>query len=136
MNHERLQGDDGLAAALRGVTADPMQQQVDWEALVRTIGGRASPELARRRWRRRVMRVGLPSALAASIAFLLLWVAPPAPTGPGSGALASAGLPSASITVDELLDAGVSEGQFRALLYGAAEADALLLIAAAEDERQ
>jgi hypothetical protein len=131
MNHERLERDDALATAVRQVAGDPMREQVDWEALARAIAGRASPELARRRWRRRGMRLGLPAALAASVALLLLSVDPPAQTGPSP--MASVSLRAESVSVDELLDSAVSEVELRALLFGAAEADELLLIAAAED---
>jgi hypothetical protein len=133
MNHERLERDDALATAVRQVAGDPMREQVDWEALARAIAGRASPELARRRWRRRGMRLGLPAALAASVALLLLSVDPPAQTGPAPSPMASVSLRAESVSVDELLDSAVSEVELRALLFGAAEADELLLIAAAED---
>jgi hypothetical protein len=122
--------DTELGDALRALPRDATRAP-QWEPLRRAIAERAAPELARRRWRRRTV-LALPAALAASIALVLLL--PPALDVAGTGDRA-AGLPGSaaqSAALDDLLDADVSDRQFRALLFGAKDADDLLLIAAAE----
>jgi hypothetical protein len=104
---------------------------VQWDELHRSITGRASAALARRRWKSRGIRFGIP-ALAASLALFLL-LPDTSPTAliddRNGGGMASALDPA---PVDELLDADISDVQFKALLFGASEADDLLLIAAGE----
>lgn len=133
MTHEPLERDPALERALRSVAADPERVPVDWAGLRGTIGGQAAAELARRRARQRWMRVAIPAALAASIALLVVVSRAPEQrvgnAGLGRAATATAG----TVTVDELLDADVSDRQFRALLFGASEADDLLMIAAEEE---
>jgi hypothetical protein len=133
MTHESLERDAELGAALDGVALDADNERVDWNALRRSVHERAASELARRRTRYRRMRLVIPAALAASFALFLLMPRGPGPTqvsGPGGPTATPAAVP---VTIDELLDADVTDGQFRALLFGATEADDLLLIAAEED---
>lgn len=75
------------------------------------------------RWRRAALL--LPLAAAASLA---LFVALPT-MRPLQDAMPVPSLAS----IDDLMDADVSEAEFRALLAGAADADELLLLVAAED---
>jgi hypothetical protein len=132
MSHDPVERDPALRQALRDVAVDPLERQIDWSELSRTIGRRASPELARRRWRNRARRLAIPAALVASVLLLLQVLGtsqPASETHRGEAVAAAAG----PVTVEELLETDVSDGQFRALLYGAAEAEDLLLIVAAED---
>jgi hypothetical protein len=134
MTHERLERDSTIGTALRSVAADPGRVPVDWVGLRGTIARQAATELARRRGRHRWIRVAIPAALAASIALLLLVSRGPeeqvvADTGVERLATAAAG----PATVDKVLDADVSDRQFRALLFGADEVEDLLMIAAEEE---
>jgi hypothetical protein len=132
MTHEPAERDATLGRALRDVAADP-GQAADWPGLRRAITRHATPELARRRARHRRMRIVIPAALAASAALLLLVSRAPGPAGGSAPVDGLAAVTAGPITIDELLDANVSDGQFRALLFGATEADDLLLIAAEDD---
>jgi hypothetical protein len=105
----------------------------DVSSLKRAIVARAAPELSQRRWRRRRRTALAPAALVASIALLLMlprMLDPSVTEDASTGGQASA---IQSIALDDLLDADVSDRHFRALLFGATDADDLLLIAAAED---
>ncbi len=135
MNYEPVERDAALERALRQAVANPAQDRVNWAALSDAVTRRAAPELARRRLRHRLIRVAIPAALAASLALFVLASRPPDPTNVGRPSHELAASPVGEVTVDELLDADVSDVQFRALLFGATEADELLLIAA-EEERQ
>jgi hypothetical protein len=134
MTHEPLERDPALGSALRSVAADPERVPVDWTEMRRTIARQASPELARRGTRQRWMRVAIPTAVAASIALLVLVSRAPEPSVGSAGADRAATAAATAVTVDELLDADVSEPQFRALLFGASDPENLLMIAAAEEE--
>ena len=128
MTHRTLDPDPTLAAALRDATAERPDAEVDWSALGRGIGRRAAPELARRRrhqhLRGRVIAVGIAASLAVLVFGGRLW---DRTAGAPTGTLATS---AGDRTVDELFDADVTDGQFRALLFGASEAEDLLLIAA------
>jgi hypothetical protein len=134
MTDEPMHRDAELREALGDVVAGPNDELVDWVELRRSINQRAASELGRRRVRYGRMRFAIPAALAASLALFLLvsradrtgGEALVGPSGTGAGTRA---------TIDELLDANLSDGQFRALLFGATEADDLLLSAAEEDDR-
>jgi hypothetical protein len=129
MNEDVRPTNGTLAAALRTIAAEPPG---DLQALRHAIVRRAAPELARRRARARRGWLILPASLAASIALLLYSV--PLPFAPDRGltqtrATDDGGGPA----IERLLDADVSERQFRALLFGATNADELLLIAAGDN---
>jgi hypothetical protein len=129
MSHDPVERDAALERALGEVAGDPLARPVDWTALSNAIVQRAGPELARRERRGRV-RFMLPAALAASV-LLLVQVVRPAPPAATPAPATAAGVES--VSVEELLQTDVSDGQLRALLFGAAEVDDLLLIVAAED---
>jgi hypothetical protein len=135
MNEESHDVDRLLSSAWRDLAAD-RPATPDAEELGQAILRRAAPELARRRARARRRWLIAPLALAASIALLLYSVPLPPASGGGRaviGAATDAGGERQS--VERLLDADVSDRQFRALLFGATDADELLLIAAG-DSRQ
>jgi hypothetical protein len=131
MTDELFTRDPALGDALAKAAADPMHDRVDWTALQRTINARASSELTRRRARRRGMRIAIPAGIAAGIALAVLVTRAPERTGIGN---LTNGPAEAETSIDELLDANVSDGQFRALLSGAGEANDLLSIAAGEGQ--
>ena len=132
MRHDSAH-DPLLASALREISPAPTGA-TDIAVLRRRIGRRAAPELTRRRWRSRRKRVLVPGALAASIALLLFGTYTPPDPILGRQAAASGAGGARQESVEQLLDADVSDRQFQALLFGAVEADDLLLIAA--EERQ
>ena len=127
MTQEPMERDEALGAALGGVAGHASDARVDWGALRSVINTRAASELARRRARRTRMRFLLPASVAASIAlFVVVARAPQQPP-----AMPTA--PSSQVSIEQLLDANVSDGEFRALLTGATEIDDLLAIAAEEE---
>jgi len=127
MTHEPMERDAALGRALAEVTT-PMDEGADWTALRRATNARAAAELAKRRVSRR-MRMALPASVAAGIALFVLVARAPDQMGVDP---ATQGTAAGDITIEEIFDDNVSDGQVRALLAGAREADALLLIAAAE----
>ena len=131
MTNDPLARDPALGAALAEAAADPMHEAVDWTGLQRAITERASLELTRRRSRRRRMRIAIPAGLAAAIALFALVT-----RTPDRAAIVNPtpGTPRSEASIDELLDANVSDGQFRALLSGADDADDLLSIAAGDGQ--
>lgn len=131
MTEGPLERDDVLADALRAAAGEPAHTDTDWDALRSAIARRAAPELARRRRPRRA-RIFIPATLAASFVLFALFTRLPERT-PETGD-DGATIAAAPVTIDDILDANVSDRQFRALLFGAAEADALLLMAASEAE--
>jgi hypothetical protein len=130
MTHDPLERDATLEKAFRGVAGDSTDAGVDWIELRRAINQRAAAELKRRRARYRRLRVVIPATLAASFVLFLLTSRMPERTGGDAGNERPASTASSQSAIDELLDADISDGQFRALLFGATEADDLLLIAA------
>ena len=125
--------DPQLAAALRSLEAEPPLESLDWERLRGTLRERAELPLARRRGRAAAGRVGdagrprsralrplLPLAAAASIA-LAVWL------GTGSGS--PEGAPPAPLTAEEVFGPDLSEQEFRLLVSGGGDPEALLLIA-------
>lgn len=131
MTHEPMEPD----AEIRGALVDSGAAQpddVDWMALGNRVGQAARAELRQRRqqqWRRRLV---VPGALAAGLAlFAVLSRLPERTQIPLAG---EAGVAS-RITIDQVLDADVSDDQFRVLLSGADQVDELLLIAA-QEQRQ
>ena len=128
MTQEPMERDAALAQALAEADANPMDEGADWTALRRATNTRAATELANRRVRRR-LRVALPASVAAGIALFVLVARAPDQRGVSP---ASPRTTASGITIEEILDDSVSDGQVRALLAGARDVDALLLIAAEE----
>lgn len=135
MTHEPMNDaarDREIEAALRLAESEPPFDEVDWSALRSSITARAEMPLARRRARSarraRWTRTFVPLAAAASIA-LALWV-----TGP-FGELATPvarGAPDAvvpAVSPEDVFQADLSEQEFRNIVSGTADADALLLLA-------
>ena len=131
MTDEMFTRDPALGDALAEAAADPMHERVDWSGLRHAINARASLELTRRRSRRRLMRIAIPAGIAAGLALTVLVTRAPEPTDVGNLTHSIVG---AETSIDELLDANVSDRQFRALLSGAGEANDLLSIAAGEGQ--
>jgi hypothetical protein len=130
MTDEPLERDPALARAL-GDIADDITASTNMTALHRAIGARAAGELARRRRTRRFGRLFMPTSLAAGIVLFFVVARgshQPAPVPSSQTALAEAA------SIEELLDANVSDGQFRALISGASDANDLLSIAAEESQ--
>jgi hypothetical protein len=131
MIDEPLEQDAGLVAELRDVSPDPAAAGVDWTALRASVNRRAAPELARRSRRQRP-RMAVPVALAASIGlFVLVWGMPHG-THPDARHQEVAGTETGGLDIDDILNADITDRQLRALLLGAANAEDLLAIAAAE----
>lgn len=125
--HERL--DPRLAAAysdLRAGTPEP-----DWDSLRGTIRKRAAPALRRRQARRfsKVPRPLVQLAAAASVAFAL-WMGPRLLLdAPASAPYADfAAFDDDAVLVEALL-ADVTEQEFRQLVTGRANPEALLAVA-------
>lgn len=122
--------DPRLAAALRSLDEPPLES-VEWERLRGAIRSRAEMPLARLRGRAaggrapapragRVLRPLLPLAAAASIA-LTVWVAAGGdPREPG---------PAPRLPEEEVFRPELTEQEFRLLVSGDADPEALLLIA-------
>ena len=125
--------DAGAEQALAALLASPALTDHEWDALRTGVERACELPLARRRGaararRLRVMRwlgPALPLA-AAAVVLLLLGVPSGGRNGGGQGneALSAA---------ERALLADVSDAEFTQLVSGAAEAEALLLIAAGED---
>ncbi|MEX2581937.1 MAG: hypothetical protein WD766_01610 [Gemmatimonadota bacterium] len=134
MNHDvRGEGvaDPVLAAAMAELRKD-VPKDVDWDGLRRSVSEQAELILARRRVRiwNIVPRPLVPIAVAASIAFAL-WAGPSLFTQLTSGT----GPTEVAVEIDEeqiLLDAlgaDLTEQEFRLLVTGRADPDALLAFA-------
>ena len=119
--------DPELGAALRDATGD-QANGMDWTRLRGAINAGAAAELARRRRRQRARVFAVPATIAAGFALFVLVVRAPEQGLTPSFQSSAAG----QLSIEELLDADVSEGQFRALVSGADEANELLSIAAEE----
>ena len=131
MTDKMFTRDPALGAALAEATHDLSDERVDWAGLRSAISARASVELTRRRARRRRVLIAIPASLAAGIALFVLVSRAPGRSDLGVPANSVAG---AETSIDELLGVNVSDGQFRALLSGANDADDLLAIAAGEGQ--
>jgi hypothetical protein len=129
MKYEPLDRDLTLGDALADAAGESVDARVNWAELRRAIGAGAAAELTRRRARRR-SRLAIPTSLAAGIALFVLIAGVPYPTTAPT-------LTTASIArhqpIDDLLDANVSDVQFRAMVSGASDTDELLAIAAQDD---
>jgi hypothetical protein len=139
MIDEALERDSELGAALADVVGNATAAHADLTSLRRAINRSAASELARRRAPRRV-RAFLPASLAAGIAVFLLVRGIPnqssffAPDRRALPVAAGQTAVAAQDSIDALLDANVSDGQFRALVSGAGDATDLLAIAAEEGQ--
>ena len=122
-----IERDAELGAALRDATGDEAQH-VNWSRLRSSINAGAATELARRRRSRRTRTFVVPATMAAGFALFVLVARTPEQSLTSSFQSSATG----QISIEELLDADVSDRQFRALLAGAGEVDDLLAIAAEE----
>ena len=122
-----IERDPEISAALRDATVDEAQN-VNWSRLRSAINTGAFHELARRRQSQRARAFVIPATIAAGFAlFVLVARAPEQSVAPSFQSSAAD-----QISIEELLDADVTDGQFRALLSGAGEVNDLLSIAAEE----
>jgi hypothetical protein len=124
---EPIERDAELGAALHDA-AGGQANGVDWMRLRRAINDGAADELARRRRSQRARVFAVPATIAAGFALFVLVARAPEQGLTPSFQSSAAGQRS----IEELLDADVSDGQFRALVSGADEANELLAIAAEE----
>ena len=122
-----IERDPELGAALRDVAGEE-SQNVNWSRLRGAINADATAELARRRQSRRARAFVVPATIAAGFALFVLVARAPEQSLTPSFQNSAAG----QLSIEELLDADVTDGQFRALLSGAGEVDDLLAIAAEE----
>jgi hypothetical protein len=130
-----IRRDPEIAAALRMIEGEPPLADVDWEALRSAIVARAELPLAQRRTRSarlaRWTRPLIPLAAAASIA-MAMWAnglrAPEPVTAPIADGNAEIVAPAVT-TVEDAFQADVTEQEFRLLVSGRANADALLMVA-------
>ena len=129
MSDESMNRDATLGDALVDVVPDAMNECASWTELRRGINARAASELMRRRQRRRRARIFIPAGVAAGFALFVLLTRAPHQTD------VTTANPSVepALSIDELLDANLSDGQFRALVSGASETNDLLTIAAQDD---
>jgi hypothetical protein len=118
-------GGDALERVRRGVGVAAAAELARRRAVGRTDG----PRVAGRPGRRWQLLLGS-GTLAAALALLFVVGTLTRGSGGGDGAWTSG---ADAPTVDDILDADVSDAQFRALLAGAAFADELLRIAAGEN---
>lgn len=125
-----LKRDPELADLLGEIAGNAADERTDWTALQQAIAAGAASELARRRGRSRWRRMVIPASLAAGIALFVALARAPGGNGSDPSAQSAA---SGQVTIDELLDADLSDGQFRALVSGAGDATDLLAIAAQDD---
>lgn len=123
--------DPALAAALRSLADEPPLESVDWERLRTSIAARAELPLARLRARgsdrpvparaaARLARPLLPLAVAASVA-LAVWV--------GTAGEPPAAESAARLPVEEAFRPDLSEQEFRLLVSGGTDPEALLRLA-------
>jgi hypothetical protein len=134
---KEIRRDPEIAAALRMIESEPPVAEVDWNALRSAIVARAELPLAQRRTRSarlgRWTRPLVPLAAAASIA-LAAWVN--GIIGPGTLSTPIADgdpeLVAPAVTPEDVFQADVTEQEFRLLVSGRADADALLRVAIEE----
>ena len=132
-----IRRDPEIAAALRLIENEPPLEQVDWSALRSSIVARAEMPLARRRTRSarlfRWTRPLVPLAAAASIA-LAVWANGLGRSEPITAPIAEsdAEIVAPSVSPEDLFQADLTEQEFRHVVSGRANADALLLVAIGE----
>lgn len=130
--------DPRLAEALRRAEPDLAEDAVDWASMRASITARSEVPLARlrvearsaRRPRRGLRRPALalaPLAAAAGVA-ALFWIASPESPRDGSPRQDAAGL----TTLEEAFGHDLSEQEFRTIVSGRSDPEALLLVAAGE----
>lgn len=122
--------DPELRAALRLVEGEPPLEDVDWDALRGSIRARAELPLARRRREaggargrpgaERVRRPLIPLAVAASVA-LAVWLV--------GGEAPPEGVPVEQVSAEEVFRPDLSEQEFRLLVTGRSDPEALLRLA-------
>lgn len=137
---DRLEPDPTIGEALRSLHPRPPVDEVDWSALRGRIAARAAVELEKRR------PAGLrrsPSLFDRVRANLRLWTAPLVPVAVAAGIAVvvwtRGDAPDAAelddvtaaptVSVEEVLSADVTEQEFRLIVSGRANPDALLLLA-------
>lgn len=134
--HQELERDPQIAAALRLVEGEVPADEVDWAGLRSNIRNRAALPLARRRaleaasprWTRPLV----PIAAAASIA-VLLWTGALQFGGAAPVNVAPVTVTAASTaSIREALLSDVSDQEFRLLMAERNDSDELLLIAAGQ----
>jgi len=132
MEHD-VRPDPELAAALRAIEPEPPFDAVEWDALRSSIVARAELPLARRRSRSarlgRWSRQLVPLAAAASITLAVWFTSRPAEEAPlaeGTAVVAPV------VSPEDVFEAELSEQEFRLLVSGRANADALLMVAVGE----
>jgi hypothetical protein len=127
MTSDPIETDPGLRAVLSDVVP-PVDERADWVALRRRVVRGADGELARRRIAR-TRRLVL-AGVGAVAAVIVLAAIGSVPRTSGTPQTVSDGGPL--VAADELLNDRRSDDELRAVLDGADDADALLLIAADE----
>lgn len=121
-----LERDAALGTALRDVMGDEATS-VNWTRLRGAINAGAAAELARRRRTRSARVFVVPATIAAGFALFVLVA-----RAPELGVTRSIHTSAGRLSIEELLDADVSDRQFQAWLSGADDANELLSIAAEE----
>lgn len=122
-----MERDPELGPLLAKVSGEAPVEDVDWEQLRRRIDGSTAILILSARKARRRMRAFIGTAMAASVA-LLFMVTRSGDVGSREGAL------GANPTIEEILASDVSDDELRALLAGGGDVEALLLLAASENE--
>jgi hypothetical protein len=137
MIHDELQEgipDPVLSAAMAEIR-DELPRDIDWDKLRCSITGKAEMTLARKRAARRVSlpKSLVPLAAAAAIA-LSLWSGPSIiETIRGSAAVVQAAAPLNSDDIlEEVLGSDLTEQEFRLVVTGRADPEALLAFAIGE----
>jgi hypothetical protein len=153
MTDDQLERDPGIAEMLRAHYVSAQAESPQWAALHHAVMTQARPELAALRGKSGVpafsapvpgdgagalRRTGImrrlamvaPALLAACVAFLLVT------RSPGWDGEVTPGTPvlPALLSVDDIMNADISDEELRAALLGASDAVALLLLAASEPE--
>ena len=124
-----MERDRELGALLAAVSGRAPVDEVDWDELRRRTVARASSARLHGSGLRKRVSALLGTALAASVALLFMVTR----SGDGGGRAAAFGADPP--TLEEILASDVSDDQLRELLAGAGGVEALLLLAASEDER-
>ncbi|CAN5584143.1 hypothetical protein BH24GEM3_BH24GEM3_14520 [soil metagenome] len=138
MNHDELRHDPApdpqLQVALRALGEEPPVEQVDWEALRRSVNERAELPLARRRraarsaTAHRWLRPLIPTAAAAGLVLAVFFgmrapedsrIAPPDAEAPQIG----------FVSAEEALRADLPDDEFILLVSGMANSEELLRLA-------
>jgi hypothetical protein len=153
MTDDQLERDPGIAEMLRAHYVSAQAESPQWAALHHAVMTQARPELAALRGKSgapaigapvpgdgaaaprrtgivRRLAIAAPALLAACVALLLVTRGP----GGGGGATPDTPVSPALLSVDDIMNADISDDELRAALLGASDAVALLLLAASEPE--